>query len=186
MYRMKGRTACSTGRGRCSDCWDKTHSLQLGDAGPTCDDCAVGPHYSTHCSLFWASIFSHLVSVLSTAILAILGAISVLGPKMSVPSKSDSLQAVYQRGTYYNPAWTRYGNDKAVIVCDRCGREGLRVCVGLDTTDLCMACVGALEAADVPTVSPFYICAVKFGACVLCCRTGRDFVRPSPMLHLRL
>ena len=47
---------------------------------------------------------------------------------------------VFKNGKYYNPASDRYGPN-ANVVCDRCRRNNLDICIGLQTYDLCLPCV---------------------------------------------
>ena len=56
------------------------------------------------------------------------------------PLDRETMIKVYKNGTYYNPASKRYGPD-ANVVCDRCKKSKLDVCIGLQIYDLCLACV---------------------------------------------
>lgn len=38
-----------------------------------------------------------------------------------------ALRDIYARGRYYSPAWQHYSNPEVTVVCDGCGRVGLRV-----------------------------------------------------------
>ena len=68
------------------------------------------------------------------------------------PSTAAALRAVFEHGTYYNPAWKHYGKSTVSVVCDKCGRADLAVSIGYESSDLCMACVGAMETAIVAEV----------------------------------
>jgi hypothetical protein len=57
---------------------------------------------------------------------------------------------VLDSGKYFYPAWKHYGRPVAVA-CDRCGKSGLRACIGFGQQDLCMVCVEELT-------SPFSHC----------------------------
>ena len=58
----------------------------------------------------------------------------------------DPLMQCLLGGTYYAPATKHYNNPALMVVCDRCGKQNLKVCIGLGTSDLCMRCVTDLEA----------------------------------------
>jgi hypothetical protein len=59
---------------------------------------------------------------------------------MSQPINSEILYNISTYGTYYNPAEKHYDNGQTVI-CDRCYREKLDVCIGYEKYDLCLDCV---------------------------------------------
>lgn len=50
---------------------------------------------------------------------------------------------VLDSGKYYYPAWKHYGR-LVTVVCDRCGKSGLKSCIGFGQQDLCMICVEEL------------------------------------------
>lgn len=51
---------------------------------------------------------------------------------------------VIDNGTYYYPAWMKYGMKNVNVLCDRCGKQHLRVCIGIDEIDLCLDCISDL------------------------------------------
>lgn len=62
---------------------------------------------------------------------------------------------ILKYGTYYNPAHTHYSFAKVTsIVCDRCYRQNLDMCIGYDTYDLCLNCVQDVNNAlnKTPTI----------------------------------
>lgn len=54
---------------------------------------------------------------------------------------SNLMENICQYGTYYNPATKHYGGAANNVVCDKCHRNNLSVCVGWQTFDLCLKCV---------------------------------------------
>jgi len=50
-----------------------------------------------------------------------------------------TMHNICQYGTYYNPAHNHYGR-QVDVVCDRCHKTGLGVCIGWQTYDLCLQC----------------------------------------------
>ena len=51
---------------------------------------------------------------------------------------------ICKNGTYYYPATSHYtlmGLDCNGVVCDRCKRDSLEVCIGRGDSDLCLKCV---------------------------------------------
>jgi len=55
-------------------------------------------------------------------------------------------QEVYKYGTYYNPASKHYSLFEDInVVCDRCNRSRLPVCIGYNEYDLCLKCVDAIS-----------------------------------------
>lgn len=62
---------------------------------------------------------------------------------------TEEFYAVFQIGTFYNPAgkhYTKMNPENFNVKCDMCGRKNLSVCIGADTTDLCMECICIIEA----------------------------------------
>jgi len=58
---------------------------------------------------------------------------------------------IAKKGTYYCPAYKHYAtnnNDEINVVCDRCNRENLKICVGYNNKDLFMSCVKDLLDND--------------------------------------
>jgi hypothetical protein len=51
---------------------------------------------------------------------------------------------ICKNGTYYNPASSHYAMIESgcnSVVCDRCKKDSLNVCIGKDDSDLCLKCV---------------------------------------------
>lgn len=53
-------------------------------------------------------------------------------------------KTVYEKGSYYCPANSRY-NNTGMVICDRCSRQKLKACLGYEGADMCMQCVAALD-----------------------------------------
>jgi hypothetical protein len=51
---------------------------------------------------------------------------------------------VFKYGKYYNPAYLHYNKSDAVVICDRCKRSNLKICIGHGSNDLCMICVSEI------------------------------------------
>jgi hypothetical protein len=51
---------------------------------------------------------------------------------------------IISNGVEYNPAWKHYGKEVRVI-CDRCGKQRIDVCIGWDKHDLCLECVQQIK-----------------------------------------
>lgn len=51
---------------------------------------------------------------------------------------------IYTNGTYYDPARDHHGPNTTVM-CDRCRKDNLDVCLGWKEYDLCMACVSEIR-----------------------------------------
>src|SRR5271154_5824803 len=60
---------------------------------------------------------------------------------MLAPNQDHIYQNVCQYGQFYNPACSHYGYNSANVVCDKCKKHHLDVCVGYDKYDLCLKCV---------------------------------------------
>jgi hypothetical protein len=56
------------------------------------------------------------------------------------PLNSEMLDRICKFGTYYNPANKHYNNGQHVV-CDRCYRKNLDICIGYEKYDLCFNCV---------------------------------------------
>jgi hypothetical protein len=108
----------------------------------------------------------------------------MLGMSGRAPLKQEQVQEILLRGSFYNPAYSRYVSHGAftyappVVNCDNCGASGLRMCVGYDKMDLCMACVAAadriLPAPTEPeSTSPWVVRTP-------CVQTGWGGVDPRP------
>lgn len=64
---------------------------------------------------------------------------------MNTPSlDKETMMNIYNYGSYYNPAYRHYG-DVTNVVCDRCRRSNLDICIGWQTYDLCLKCVSDLN-----------------------------------------
>lgn len=61
------------------------------------------------------------------------------------PITRDIMLNIYKNGTYYNPAKKHYGVDSVNIVCDRCYKNNLDICIGWVSYDLCLSCVQAIH-----------------------------------------
>lgn len=54
---------------------------------------------------------------------------------------SDKIfQQICDHGTYFNPAWKHYG-EPGNIICDKCRKNNLDICIGYQDKDLCLECV---------------------------------------------
>ena len=58
----------------------------------------------------------------------------------------ETFMQIYKLGTYYNPATNHYGRTDTSVVCDRCKRTNLNVCIGWLTYDLCLKCVQDIDS----------------------------------------
>jgi hypothetical protein len=57
-------------------------------------------------------------------------------------ASQDKVKAACTNGTFYTPAWKRYGSVNTMIVyCDQCRRTNLGSCVSEGTVDVCLPCV---------------------------------------------
>jgi hypothetical protein len=54
--------------------------------------------------------------------------------------------AILERGMFYFPAGSHYGNPAAVVTCDRCRRTNISASVGFERYDYCLSCVEAVIA----------------------------------------
>jgi len=61
---------------------------------------------------------------------------------------ANTLMRISKYGTYYNPAWKHYGYETNVM-CDKCFKTQLGMCIGYGEHDLCLDC-----AQDIATVKP--------------------------------
>lgn len=61
----------------------------------------------------------------------------------------DFYYQIYKFGDYYNPASKHYetrSNYNVInVICDRCGRKNLNICIGYNDYDLCIPCVDELD-----------------------------------------
>ena len=58
---------------------------------------------------------------------------------------NDMIRQINLQGTYYEPASKHYGVGKTNVMCDRCHKNNLDCCIGLDKCDLCMQCVSEIR-----------------------------------------
>lgn len=63
----------------------------------------------------------------------------------SQPITRDVMLNIYKNGIYYNPAKKHYGINSVNVVCDRCYKNNLDICIGWTTYDLCLSCVQAIH-----------------------------------------
>lgn len=61
---------------------------------------------------------------------------------MNTPT-TKQLEDVARHGTYFNPASDHYKNPD-VILCDKCHKSNLQVCIGYQDMDLCLDCVKSI------------------------------------------
>lgn len=47
---------------------------------------------------------------------------------------------IYKYGTYYNPASKHY-NSVVNVMCDKCYKDKLEMCIGYEDYDLCLFCI---------------------------------------------
>lgn len=60
----------------------------------------------------------------------------------------QDLASTYKNGQYSNPAWKRYGCIETNVICDRCRKTNLKVCVGHGKIDLCLNCVMEMQKLE--------------------------------------
>ena len=70
------------------------------------------------------------------------------------PMSNQILSQVCEFGTFYSPAQKHY-NNKLSVVCDKCLRENLDICIGYEKYDLCFNCVQDFVKMNKPLVQPF-------------------------------
>lgn len=76
---------------------------------------------------------------------------------MNQPLDRDTMIKVYKYGTYYNPASKHYGGEETTnVVCDRCYRDHLDVCIGWQTHDMCLHCVEEINKELKKPKTPYY------------------------------
>jgi hypothetical protein len=78
---------------------------------------------------------------------------------MTVQISKDTMIKICKYGTYYNPAYNHYGSETNVM-CDRCRKDNLDICVGWQSHDLCLPCVITVnsETKSPVTIPPPTIC----------------------------
>lgn len=67
------------------------------------------------------------------------------------PLSQETTINIVKNGTYYCPASKHYNNQSLNVVCDRCRKTNLDMCIGLDTYDLCLSCVQDVSSLCNPT-----------------------------------
>lgn len=73
----------------------------------------------------------------------------------NLPLSQEMMIKVLRNGTYYFPATKHYNNNATSVICDRCHKSGLDVCIGLDSYDLCLPCIQEISRIYNPsTVNP--------------------------------
>lgn len=73
----------------------------------------------------------------------------------NLPLSQDMMVKILKNGTYYFPATKHYNNNSTSVLCDRCRRTDLNMCIGLDTYDLCLPCIQDVSHIYSPvTVNP--------------------------------
>lgn len=58
----------------------------------------------------------------------------------NLPLDRETTIKIFKNGTYYNPASSHY-NTGASVICDRCKRTNLDMCIGYESYDLCFQCI---------------------------------------------
>ena len=56
----------------------------------------------------------------------------------------ETMIKIYKFGSYFNPAHNHYGYETNVV-CDRCFKSHLSICIGWQTYDLCLSCVNEID-----------------------------------------
>ena len=76
---------------------------------------------------------------------------------MNQPLDRDTMIKVYKYGTYYNPASKHYGGEETTnVVCDRCYKDHLDVCIGWQTHDMCLQCIHEISRELKKTKTPYF------------------------------
>ena len=58
------------------------------------------------------------------------------------PNRNDNVyEQICKYGTFYNPASKHYNTENANVVCDKCKKNNLTICIGYQNYDLCLSCV---------------------------------------------
>lgn len=65
-------------------------------------------------------------------------------------SKRDSIMYTIKYGKYYNPASNHYGSSSANCVCDNCGKQHLKICIGWNECDVCLSCTDKINNSLCP------------------------------------
>ena len=68
------------------------------------------------------------------------------------PLSYDTTLKILKYGTYYNPASDHYGmlggsssGQTSGVICDRCYRNNLSICIGYQSKDLCIRCIQEID-----------------------------------------
>ena len=73
----------------------------------------------------------------------------------NLPPSQETMVKILKNGTYYFPATKHYNNNATSVMCDRCRRTDLDMCIGLDSYDLCLPCIQDISHIYKPiTVTP--------------------------------
>lgn len=51
---------------------------------------------------------------------------------------------IVKHGTYFSPANKHYGGN-GTVVCDRCAKTNLKICIGYGSDDMCLECVSVVS-----------------------------------------
>lgn len=88
---------------------------------------------------------------------------------MHEPLDENTTFNIYKYGNYYNPAHSHY-NRITNVVCDRCLKKNLNICIGWEDKDLCLKCVSDIDTiiknnpyADIPIIDKITIGNKPFG-----------------------
>ena len=58
------------------------------------------------------------------------------------PLTREKTLQIFKNGIYYCPASKHYSSNESInIVCDRCKRTNIDICIGYETYDLCLQCI---------------------------------------------
>lgn len=57
-----------------------------------------------------------------------------------------TLEKICEQGTLYNPAGKHYGDIASRVKCDRCYRENIDACYGLENYDVCISCYNDVKS----------------------------------------
>lgn len=52
----------------------------------------------------------------------------------------ENINKLVKYGIYYNPACKHY-NQEGEVICDKCHKRNLTICIGYETFDMCLQCV---------------------------------------------
>lgn len=57
------------------------------------------------------------------------------------PLTREKTISLLTNGTFYNPAAKHYNKTDVNVICDRCRKANLDMCIGYETYDMCLSCV---------------------------------------------